>query len=540
MRAALHARYSSDLQNDRSIDDQLALGRAYCGRKGYKVVAVFTERAVSGAFAANRPEYHRLITFALESGCDVIVSEDLDRLSRNQADIATLFERMTFAGVAIDTVADGVINEMHVGLKGTMSALFLKNLALKVHRGMAGVIRGGRHAGARAYGYRPVNGHPGSLAIVEAEADIIRRIFNEYIAGKTPRAIAATLNAEAVPPPRKSHWRASTINGHKGRGTGILQNELYRGQLVWNRVRMVKNPSTGNRISRARPQTEWQRVAVPALRIIDDHTFECAQAMRFERSRIGGGRNNAPKRILSGLLRCGTCGAGMSKKDLDHGRPRIQCTRMRESGTCTNHRAYYLDSIERVVIGGLRDELGTEEAIAYFLRCYNEERRRQGRIGSDRRRTLEQERTDVERQIKRAVAAVVAGRLTDEEADIHLPALRRRRQGLLDEYHELESFHVVKLRPSVLEVYRRDLDRLEDAINGNLARGINAAGNLIRSMIETVTIEAAPAGQLPGIIVRGDLARIVGFEQDSPQRGGDAGSGGGIRTPDTRIMIPLL
>ena len=75
---------------------------------------------------------------------DLVLAEDIDRLARNQADGARLFERLAFLGIPIWTVADGETNEMHWGLKGTMSALFLKTHALKVRRGQAGRVRAGR------------------------------------------------------------------------------------------------------------------------------------------------------------------------------------------------------------------------------------------------------------------------------------------------------------------------------------------------------------------------------------------------------------
>jgi site-specific DNA recombinase len=49
------------------------------------------------------------------------------------------------------------------------------------------------------------------------------------------------------------------------RGTGLLQNELYAGRLVWNKVRMVKDPDTGKRVSRANPRSEWQSAALMRL-----------------------------------------------------------------------------------------------------------------------------------------------------------------------------------------------------------------------------------------------------------------------------------
>jgi site-specific DNA recombinase len=82
------------------------------------------------------------------------------------------------------------------------------------------------------------------------------------------------------PPPRKSHWRPATLHGHSKRQTRILRNELYVGRLIWNRVGMVRNPETGKRLSRPRPESEWQRTAVPHLRIVDDKTFDLVQTIR--------------------------------------------------------------------------------------------------------------------------------------------------------------------------------------------------------------------------------------------------------------------
>src|SRR3546814_15848331 len=58
-------------------------------------------------------------------------------------------------------------------------------------------------------------------------------------------------------------WGDTSIRGHVCRGTGILNNELYAGVLVWNRLRYIKNPATGKRVSRVNPESEWIRTEVP-------------------------------------------------------------------------------------------------------------------------------------------------------------------------------------------------------------------------------------------------------------------------------------
>lgn len=114
----------------------------------------------------------------------------------------------------------------------------------------------------------------GDRAIDPVEAAVVRRIFEDYARGLSPKKIAEALNLERVPGPQGGHWGTSTIHGNRERGTGILNNELYIGRQVWNRLRYVKDPGTGKRISRLNPETEWVITEVPDLQIIDDALWE--------------------------------------------------------------------------------------------------------------------------------------------------------------------------------------------------------------------------------------------------------------------------
>ena len=175
---------------------------------------------------------------ALRKEVDVVLAESLDRFSRDQEDTAGLFKRLTFAGVSIVTLAEGDITFLHIGLKGTMNAMFLKELADKTRRGLRGRIELGKAGGGVSFSYRIVhrleNGvvTTGEREIVPDEAAIVRRIFNDYRAGASPKQIAKALNAEGVRGPRGAFWSPSTIHGNPECGIGILHNELYIGRLV--------------------------------------------------------------------------------------------------------------------------------------------------------------------------------------------------------------------------------------------------------------------------------------------------------------------
>lgn len=192
-RAVLYARFSSDLQQDASIDDQIRSCRDYAARQGVEIVEVYSDRAVSGASLV-RTGIQEMLEDARGGGFDVVIAEALDRLSRNQADIASLFERLQFHGVRIETVSEGVVSELHIGLTGTMNALFLKELGKKTHRGLKGKALAGKSEGGITYGYKAAasfaaNGEPirGEREIDPVQAAVVRRIFEDYAKGISPR-----------------------------------------------------------------------------------------------------------------------------------------------------------------------------------------------------------------------------------------------------------------------------------------------------------------------------------------------------------------
>jgi site-specific DNA recombinase len=138
-----------------------------------------------------------------------------------------------------------------------------------VSRGLQGRIVQGLPGGGICYGYDLVPGETGTRRINASEANVVKRIFRDYSAGLSPRAIARRLNQEDIAGPSGGPWRDTTIRGHFGRGTGISNNELYVGRLVWNRVTYRKDPTTGRRRWRHNPTEKWIVQEVPALRILD-------------------------------------------------------------------------------------------------------------------------------------------------------------------------------------------------------------------------------------------------------------------------------
>ena len=243
VRTAVYARYSSDMQSNASIEDQVRVCRDRITSINGTLVEVYSDHAISGA-SMMRPGLQAIMRDCASGRYDVVYAEALDRLSRDQEDIAAIFKRLSFAGVQIVTLAEGKIGQLHVGVMGMMNAKYLTDLAGKTRRGLRGRVEAGRSGGGKSYGFDVVrnigaDGEPeaGERTINETEATVVRRIFTDYANGISPRTLARTLNEEGVPRPSGTGWGASTIHGNPKRGTGILNDELYIGRLVWNRLR---------------------------------------------------------------------------------------------------------------------------------------------------------------------------------------------------------------------------------------------------------------------------------------------------------------
>ena len=261
MRSAIYARFSTELQDERSIADQVALCREYAARHGYIVTNVYEDAAASGASIHGRAGIQQLLADAERRGFEILLTESLSRIGRDQEDRAAIRKRLHFFGISIATPTDGVVTPLVDGIRAVIDSQQLEDLKNHTRRGMRGRVQEGRSAGGRTYGYSVLPPESdgrggfkrGRRVINESEAEVVRRIFSEYVAGSTPRDIAKRLNADSVPPPRGRAWNASTINGNTLRGNGLLLNELYVGRLVWNKVTMLKNPLTGKRVIRPNP-----------------------------------------------------------------------------------------------------------------------------------------------------------------------------------------------------------------------------------------------------------------------------------------------
>jgi DNA invertase Pin-like site-specific DNA recombinase len=345
---------------------------------------------------AHRDGYKHLLAGARARAFDSIIVEGQDRLWRHQAEMHAALRKLTFWGIKVFSVATGTdltdkAGKLIATVFGWKDEAYLDDLRNKTRRGLARRVGRGLSAGGRSYGYRTVpvpdpegrmdvHGVPLILGyrreIQEREAEAVRRIFQLFADGYSPKAIAKQFNVEKVPPPRPKGgqraqgWAGTAIYGTPRLGTGILNNPLYAGRYVWNRFAWIRDPETGKRIPRLRPETDWIAKDVPELRIVPDELWQRVKARQADiagrcQSRQGGYAGHHPKYLLSGLLRCGGCHAHY----IIRSRNRYVCSfnLNRGSEICSNILSVGRLPLERRVVEFLRDKLCTKENLAYLV-----------------------------------------------------------------------------------------------------------------------------------------------------------------------------
>lgn len=440
---------------------------------------------------------------------------------------------MSYSDVKIFTLSEGEVSHLHVGLKGTMNALFLKDLADKTRRGQRGRVEAGKSGGGNAYGYDVVkkldgNGEPirGDRTINEAQAEVVRRIFHDYAAAKSAKTIAFALNKEGIPAPSGGDRDFSTINGNSKRGNGILNNEMYVGKIVWNRQRFVKDPDTGKRQARPNPEDEWVIQDVPELRILDDELWEAVKARRA-RNRVGRyendnadvatvNRRRRRKYLFSGLTKCACCGGGYSAISATL----IGCSTARNKGTCDNRVNIRRDEQEGRVLNALRTRLVDPALFTKFCEAFTNEVNRLRMEGHANVAAAEAEIKKIDRELDTLLDLILKEGAADR--------INAKMVGLEQRKKEVEAFLAEAdeppplMHPSMTQLYRSRVHGLYDALQGEDEEKRTEAADIVGTLVEDIVL--TPVDGKVEIDVRGDLAGILTLSVQTKNPAGRAGS----------------
>jgi site-specific DNA recombinase len=255
------------------------------------------------------------------------------------------------------------------GALALVNDTFLQLVRTETHRGLEGRARAGYWAGGSCYGFRTIpEPNPqdperprASIVIDQEQSEVVRRIFRDYAAGTSLGDLINALNREGVAAPADGRGYKAIAGWSKSLLFFVLRNERYIGQFVWNKRQWFRDPITKRRRYRERPESEWIRTEQPDLVIVDRETWERVQARHEENARQSGapGRTGYKDHMLSGLLRCGTCGSSLtivsrSGKD-GHRWSNYGCSARHAKGetACSNRKTVSELRVNRAVLGAL-------------------------------------------------------------------------------------------------------------------------------------------------------------------------------------------
>ena len=520
MKAIIYTRFSSNQQREASSEDQARNCRRRIEAEGWQLTKHFQDEAISGS-VADRPGYLAMHKAAVAREFDVLVVDDLSRLSRDQVENERSIRRLEFGGVRVVGVSDGYDSQsksrkVQRGVRGLMNEIYLDDLKDKTHRGLAGQALKKFWAGGKPYGYRLVQlkdethldpyGNPtviGTQLVVDADqANIIREIFTLYASDLSQRAIAAKLNERGIPFPG-SAWRGRTVrraSGWLGSSINVIvANELYRGRLHWNKNEWRKDPDTGKRKTRTRPQSEWISHDMPELRIIDEMLWERVIARR-KRAALRGANVRAalqhaghtgrggPKFAFSGLLRCGLCGSSMIIIGGTAQWRAYGCAGHKDGGTavCSNAITVRRDIVESRLLVPIKADLLSPEKLEDIKRRVAQKIAAKPKVVDGAPR-IAQLRT----QIGNLADAVASGALKAS------PALAERLAGAEVELAQLMTQAAIPTAkiidfPALLATqFKKLVERLE----GNLARDPHRARAALREICGEIPVFPHESGK---------------------------------------------
>ena len=455
-RCAAYARFSSDMQRATSIDDQVAVARRYAEQRGWHVLDdhIYKDEAISGASFDGRPAIQALMKAAASTPrpFDKVLVDDSSRVARDLPEALMFMRLLRFHGVQVLYLSQQIDSaneqaETLMTVHGMVDGLYLREMAAKIKRGLAGQLERAYATGGKTYGFtttavldptgkrdpkgnRAILGH--RIDIDPVPAAVVKTIFERYAAGVGIGTIVEGLNRSDAPPPRGTRWRYNAVRH-------ILRNERYCGVQIWGQRTFVRRPGSRQKVARPQPREAWKRRERPDLRIVPDDLWTQVQARLAEvgataRRQAGSNllRGRSPehhaRHLFTGVMRCGVCGGAMSITAGGHGSPRYGCRQSWRHGrtTCGNRLTIRAKVADAVLLSTLQAQLTSPGVVAYLTEAVSARVAAVLDEGPRRRERLDADRAKVQRKLQNLLEGLenngatpsILGRIRDREADL--------------------------------------------------------------------------------------------------------------------------
>ena len=423
--AALYARVSSDRQDvDLSVAAQLRALRDYARDNGYRVAREYIDEAESGRIA-DRPQFRKMIDEGgrVRSPFQVILVWKFSRFTRKREHAVAFKSMLRRKGIRVVSITehadDSPTGKLMEAIIESVDEFYSENLAQEVVRGMReSASRGFWVTTYAPYGYKKVYVQDGPKTRPRLELNppadkVVRRIFQLVLKGKTILDVTKTLNAEGILTTKGKRWHKATV-------LKILNNEAYTGTLVWGSA--AKDGAPPVRVENAFPS------------IVSKRRFRQARALLDSRSpsKIHPRRAASPY-LLSGLLKCETCGKTMTAAEAKSGKYTYYVCRSmlkRSEGTCDTPRLN-ARTFDKFILQQIQENILAESNIRALIKVLDEQV--EGVVRKERQRlaSIDEELDDVQRKLGRIWHII-------ETADIDITHASKRIREHRERQEQLE------------------------------------------------------------------------------------------------------
>ena len=422
--AALYARVSSDRQDvDLSVAAQLRALRDYAQRNGYLVAREYVDEAESGRIA-DRPQFSRMLDEASkpEAPFKEILVWKFSRFTRKREHAVAFKSMLRRRGVRVVSITeqadDTPTGKLLEAIIESVDEFYSENLAQEVLRGMReAATRGFWMTTYAPYGYKRVYVQDGIKKRPKLELNppadaVVRRVFDMVLQGKSILDVTKTLNAEGIPTTNGKKWLKTTIHT-------MLDHEAYTGTLVWGAK--AKDGAPPVRVEDAHPA------------IVSKRDFQKARKLLASRApkKMNPRRASSPY-LLSGIVKCETCGKAMTAAEAKSGRYTYYiCHSLlkRGKGTCETPRLN-AKSFEKLIVSEIRENVLTESNIRDLVKLLDEEMDGVAREQRDRLETIEEELEDVKKRLGRIWQVIETTDIEMADASERIREHRERKEKL--------------------------------------------------------------------------------------------------------------
>ena len=537
MPAALYARVSSDKQDvDLSVAAQLRALRDYAEKNGYMVVREYVDEAESGR-VADRPQFRRMLDEARkpEAPFKEILVWKFSRFTRKREHAVAFKSMLRRRGIRVVSITeqadDTPTGKLLEAIIESVDDFYSENLAQEVTRGMREAASRGFWVTSYApYGYRRVHVQDGPKKRPRLDLDppadaVVRRVFDMALRGKSILDITKTLNSEGIPTTNGKKWLKTTVHT-------MLANEAYTGTVVWGTNAKDGQPPV--RVEGAHPA------------IVSKREFRRVKRLLASRApkKVNPRRASSPY-LLSGLLKCETCGKAMTAAEAKSGRYTYyvcQSVLKRGSGACKTPRLN-AKNLESLIVGVIRECILTESNIRDLVKLLDVELDGVAREQRQKMDCIEDELEDMKKRLGRIWNAIETTDIEMSDASDRIKEHRERKEKLeiaaeearallAQRKHFLDSADVIASYAEEMSEFLKTSELTETrAFVHSFVKEIEVKPGRAAIVYSLLTPEDSPIGG-------GDVAEVAlnGGVRSSVRYGEPAG----IRTQDTRIKSPML